>query len=84
MYNSEKDIRGVSRQKVMLIEITEIKKEGWETQMYPHLKGLWFVRYVLVPKDVGENTIIKTVAKESLCYVTFQTFFTINSYEILE
>ena len=38
IYYSGKDICGVSRQNVMLIEVTEIVKGDWESQMYPILK----------------------------------------------
>ena len=84
IYNSEKDICGVSRQNVMLIEVTEIVKRGLGITNVPHPKDQLFVSFVLAPKDVRQNSIIEAVAKESLCYDASQTFFTINSHKILE
>ena len=84
IYYSGKDICGVSRQNVMLIEVTEIVKRGLGITNVPHPKDQLFVSFVLAPKDIGQNSIIEAVAKESLCFDASQTFFTINSYKILE
>lgn len=84
IYNSTKNICDVSRQNVMLIEVNEIVKRGMGITNVPHPKDQLLVNFVLSPKDLEKNMIIEAIAKESLCLDASKTFFTINSYKILE
>ncbi len=84
VYSSAKDICGVSRENVMQIEVVEILKRGMGITNMPHVKNELFIDFVLPPKDLEKNMIIEARAKESLCLETSKTYYTVNSYEILE
>lgn len=83
-YESSKDICGVSRSNVVQIEVIQILESGSGITNMPHKRDVLTVNFLLAPKELKVDNIIEAKAKESLCPEASKTYFTINSYEILE
>lgn len=83
-YNTTKDICGLSKKYVFLTEVVEILEKGMGIINAPHKKQQLLVNFIQLPKDLEINNIIKAKAKESLCPDASKTYYTINTYKILE
>lgn len=83
-YDTGKDICGVSRENVHLIEVLEVLESGSGITHMPRKEEELLVNFLLTPKDLEANTLIEAIGKESLCPDTSKTYFTINSYKILD
>ncbi len=83
-FDSDKSICGVSRSNVLQVEVIEILEGGSGITNMPHKKDVLLVNFLLASKELGLGNIIEAKAKESLCPDASKTYFTVNSYEILE
>ena len=84
VFNTGKNICGVHRDNVMSVKVIDILERGSHITYMPNKEDILFVNFVLTPKDLDSNTIIEAVAKESLCTDASKTYFTVNSYKIIE
>ena len=83
-YDANKSICGISRSNVVQVEIIEVLEGGSGITNIPHKREVLLVNFLLAPKNLDLDTIIEAKAKESLCPDVSKTYFTVNSYEILE
>ena len=83
-FDDKKNICGVSRSNVTAVEVIEILEGGSGITNLPSKSDVIMVNFLLAPKDLNLDNIIEAKAKESLCPDASNTFFTINSFEILE
>lgn len=83
-FDAKQNICGVSRSNVVQIEVIEILETGSGITNLPHKKDVLLVSFLLAPKNLDSNKVIEAKAKESLCPDASKTYFTVNSYEILE
>jgi len=84
IYDSNKDICGISKTNVMKIAVQEITGRGSSIVNVPNKNDEVLVYFMVPPEEVAANSLIKVKARESLCKDTSRTYFTIISYEILE
>ncbi len=84
VFNTGKNICGAQRNNVMSAKVIDILKRGAYIIHMPKKEDVLLVDFVLAPKDLDPNMIIEVVAKESLCTDASKTYFTINSYKIIE
>lgn len=83
-YADKKSICGLEKPNVAQIEVIEILERGSGITNLPKAKEVILVSFLLPPKNLGADMIIEAKAKESLCPTASKTYFTINSYKILE
>lgn len=83
-FDDKKNICGVSRSNVIEVEVIEIIESGSGITNMPNKKDVILVNFLLAPKNLNTDSTIEAKAKESLCPDASNTFFTINSFEILE
>ncbi len=62
----------------------EILEGGSGITNIPHKKEILMINFLLPPKDLGLGNVLEAKAKESLCSDASKTYYTVNSYEILE
>jgi hypothetical protein len=84
VYNSNKDICGISQKNVLKIEVDEIIQRGSSIVNMPHKGNQLLVNFVIEPKDMSPEKKLELKAKESLCQEASKTYFTVISYKILE
>lgn len=84
VYNSGKDICGISKTNVMKMEVQEIVERGSSIVNLPKKNDEVLMNFILPPKDLLPNTFIEVKAKESLCRDASKTYFTIISYKIID
>lgn len=83
-FDSKKNICGVSRSNVVELEVMELLEGGSGITNLPHKKDILLTSFLLAPKDLGADVVIEAKAKESLCPEASKTYFTVNSYKIVE
>ena len=84
VYDSGKDICGVSRNNVMKMEVQEILERGSSIVNIPIKNDEILMNFMLAPKDLSVDLSIEVKAKESLCREASKTYLTIISYKITE
>ena len=84
VYNSNKDICGVSKQNVLLTNVLEIIEKGSSITYMPDKGDQLLVNFLLAPKDLDTDMVIEAKARESLCREASKTYFTVTSYKIIE
>lgn len=84
IYVEKKNICGVEKSNVAQVEVLKIMERGSGITNLPTEKEVILVSFLLPPKNLGSEMIIQAKAKESLCPTASKTYFTINSYKILE
>lgn len=83
-YTEKKNICGLEKANVAQVEVLEILERGSGITNMPNQKEVILVSFLLPPKNLGSEMIVEAKAKESLCPAASKTYFTINSYKILE
>lgn len=84
VYDSGKDICGLSKTNVMKMQIQEVVERGSSIVNPPNQKDEVLMNFMLAPKDLSADSHIEAKAKESLCRDATKTYFTIISYKIVE
>jgi len=84
VYESAKDICGISKTNVMKMVVQEVIGRGSSIVNLPNKNNEVLMNFMLAPKDLSANGLIEVKARESLCRDTSKTFFTIISYKIVE
>ncbi|MEP3208855.1 MAG: hypothetical protein ABJN95_06690 [Maribacter sp.] len=84
VYDSGKDICGLSKTNVMKMQIQEVVERGSSIVNSPNKDDEALMNFMLAPKDLSADNHIEVKAKESLCRDASKTYFTIISYKILE
>jgi len=84
VFNTGKNICGVPRDNVMSAKVIDVLERGAHITYMPHKEDILLVNFVLAPKDLDSNMVIEAIAKESLCTDASKTYFTVNSYKIIE
>jgi len=83
-YNASKDICGLTKTNVFLVEVVEIKEGGMGITHMPRKTQQILVNFILPANDLEKNTLIEANAKESLCPDTSKSYFTVKNYKFLE
>lgn len=84
VYDSGKDICGLSKTNVMKMQIQEVMERGSSIVNTPNQQDELLMNFVLAPKDLSTDSQIEAKARESLCTDASKTYFTIISYKIAE
>jgi len=84
VYDSGKDICGLSKTNVMKMQIQEVVERGSSIVNTPNQQDEVLMHFILAPKDLATDSHIEAKAKESLCTDASKTYFTIISYKIVE
>lgn len=84
VYDSGKNICGISKTNVMKLEVNEVVARGSSIVNLPNKKDEILMNFMLAPKELSTNSTIEAKAKESLCRDASKTYFTIISYKIVE
>ncbi|MFS4468895.1 hypothetical protein [Maribacter sp. 2210JD10-5] len=84
VYDKGKNICGAPQPNVMKVEVIEVLESGFGLTNMPHKKQQLLVSFFKTPKNLVVGKLIEANAQESLCMDASTTFYTINSYKILE
>ena len=84
VYDSGKDICGVSKTNVMKMGVQEVIARGSSVVNLPNKTDEVLMNFILAPKNLSANSTIEVKARESLCLDASKTYFTIISYKIVE
>lgn len=83
-YNSAKEICGLSKANVALVEIMEMGEGGMGIVNIPKKSDEMQVTFLLPSEDLQAGALLEATAKESLCPQASKTYYTIKNYKIVE
>ncbi len=83
-YNSAKEICGLSKTNVALVEIMEMGEGGMGIVNIPKKSDEMQVAFLLPSEDIQTDALLEATAKESLCPQSSMTYYTIKNYKIVE
>lgn len=84
IYDSAKEICGISKKNVMKMEVQEVIARGSSIVNLPNKEDEILMNFMLAPEELSANTLIEVKAKESLCNDASKTYFTIISFKVIE
>ncbi len=84
IYDAEYHICESAKKNVVLVEVLQLLKRGRNIVNIPHVNDEILISFLLSPKNIQTNTVIEATAKEMLCTDVSKTYFSINSFRVLE